>query len=194
MNQFCAEFRVYENLFRYLDIIGYAPEGDRQEKKEFLKSMQFHGYVSITAKQDKKSIRLVVIDGTSDISRRTVLFKGMLNANKGPYIIVVTALPVGSQIKKLMATKFKTVKFKNFLFKHFKKSPRDNAFVPLHTLCTDAEMATIMEDNCITDTDQFPRILHSDPQVMWIGGEPGQLVKIDRVTDVGPEQYYRFIV
>jgi DNA-directed RNA polymerase subunit H (RpoH/RPB5) len=56
------------------------------------------------------------------------------------------------------------------------------------------ETKKAMKDNKIETLMQFPKIKHADPQVLWVGGQPGQLIKAVRRDVTGEVLYYRVIV
>jgi DNA-directed RNA polymerase subunit H (RpoH/RPB5) len=202
MNTSYIIYNIYDNVHKYLGVINYEPvdtkDNAHMEKKEFMKNMQFHGYVKIKATNaDGKVLYAFILRKGSDTGRKTAKFMNILNSikEKEATLVVFSDIGIGEHIKKFMKTKYtkKKIVLKDYLFKHFKTSPRDNVLVPKHRLCSDEEAEVIKKDNMIKSNSQFPRISPSDAQVIWLGAVPGQVIEITRHTDVGVEMYYRVV-
>jgi DNA-directed RNA polymerase subunit H (RpoH/RPB5) len=54
--------------------------------------------------------------------------------------------------------------------------------VPEHIIMTPAESQEFLESQ-LKNPKELPLIPHTDPQILWIGGRQGQLVKIIRDSD-----------
>lgn len=66
--------------------------------------------------------------------------------------------------------------------------------VPRHEIISDQEKEQIFEKYNITP-DQLPKILHTDPVSIFIGAQPGQIVKVIRKSHTAKEAVaYRLVV
>jgi len=65
--------------------------------------------------------------------------------------------------------------------------------VPAHSILSDSEAKEILEKFNIS-TIQLPTIKESDPVAKALGAKPGNVVKIERKTQTGKTNYYRFVV
>ena len=66
--------------------------------------------------------------------------------------------------------------------------------VPLHEIVSEKEQKEIMEKFNITP-DQLPKILNTDPVSIFIGAQPGQIIKITRESRTAKEAVaYRLVV
>ena len=73
------------------------------------------------------------------------------------------------------------------LFKH--------ELVPEHIVLTEEEKQEVMKKFGIKSLSQFPKILESDPAVIAIGAQPGDLIKIIRKSKTAGEAvYYRLVI
>lgn len=199
------EYTIYNNLFKYIDIIGFTPVSDsdddvvKKEKKDLIKTLQFYSYVKIKAahKKNKDVLMYVFLIRDSNFVSKSLEFKKLLNKIpvEEAHLVIVSKEGIKTTIKKFLAkyTK-KKLHVKNLLYAHFKVDIRKNIMVPLHKLCTLEETKKIMEDNKIDNLNQFPKIKSVDPQVLWTGGKPGQLMKIVRRDVTGEVLYYRVII
>lgn len=202
------EFTIYGNLFKYIDIIGFTPvlenSGDenvgvKKEKKDLIKTLQFYSYVKIKAvdKKNKNVVMYVFLVSDSTFVSKSLEFKKLLNTipDKKAHLVVVSKDGIKTPVKKfLLKYKKKTLWVKNLLYANFKVDVRNNVMVPLHKLCTFEETEKAMKDNKIETLMQFPKIKHEDPQVLWVGGQPGQLIKVVRRDVTGEVLYYRVIM
>jgi DNA-directed RNA polymerase subunit H (RpoH/RPB5) len=58
----------------------------------------------------------------------------------------------------------------------------EHEIVPKHELMTPEETQDFLNFQLKTMRD-FPTVPHTDPQIMWIGGRPGQMVRITRPSE-----------
>jgi DNA-directed RNA polymerase subunit H (RpoH/RPB5) len=202
------EYTIYKNLFKYIDIIGFVPVINNsdsndmiiiKEKKDLIKTLQFYSYVKIKAvcKKNKKDIMYIFLISDNSIVSKSIEFKQLLNTipENEIQLVIVSRYGIKTVVKKFLSKySKKKLLIKNLLYNHFKIDIRTNIMVPLHILCTLDETKQIMIDNNIEFLTQFPKIKSIDPQVLWVGGRSGQLMKIIRRDVTGEVLYYRIII
>ena len=76
----------------------------------------------------------------------------------------------------------------------FKRDPREHVLVPKHTVCTSEEVEQLLKDEEIADLWYLRHIRMVDPQVMWAGGEVGDVIKTEEMTKVGKKIEWRLVV
>jgi len=197
------EYTIYGNLFKYIDIVGFSPisENDtpvKKEKKDFIKTLQFYSYIKIKSvgKENKDDLMYIFLVSDNSIVSKSLEFKKLLNTipEKDAQVVIVSKEGIKTPVKKfMMKYAKKRLVIKNLLYAHFKVDIRNNIMVPIHKLCTIEETKKIMNDNNIDNITQFPKIKRVDPQVLWSGGQPGQLMKVIRKDVTGEVVYYRVI-
>jgi len=70
----------------------------------------------------------------------------------------------------------------------------NHQLVPLHIIISDEEKKELFEKYNITQ-DQLPKILNTDPVSIFIGAQPGQILKIIRRSHTAKEAVaYRLVV
>ena len=70
----------------------------------------------------------------------------------------------------------------------------DHNLVPLHIILSDEEKKEVFEKYNITQ-DQLPKILNTDPVSIFIGAQPGQVLKVVRKSHTAKEAVaYRLVV
>ena len=184
------EYTIYGNLFKYIDIVGFTPISDngdpiKKEKKDLIKTLQFYSYIKIKAvgKENKDNLLYVFLVSDNSLVSKSLEFKKLLNniPEKDAQVVIVSKEGIKTPVKKFMLKyEKKKLIIKNLLYVHFKVDIRNNIMVPVHKLCTKEETQKIMKDNNIDNITQFPKIKRVDPQVLWAGGQPGQLMKVIR--------------
>ena len=206
MNITSVKYSIYKNLFKYLKIIGFTPVTDAkkpvvQEKSDFIKTLQFYDYVKIKAvrsgeKKKKETMYVFLVSDMSLVSR-SVDFKKMLNviSEKETHLVIVSKKGIKTPVKKFLS-KYTSKKLyvKDLLYENFKIDIRKNIMVPKHILCTPSETKAILHHEKLTSTSQLPKIRISDPQVLWVGGAVGDVIKIVRYGKRGEVPYYRVVV
>jgi DNA-directed RNA polymerase subunit H (RpoH/RPB5) len=202
------EFTIYNNLFKYIDIVGFTPvpgDGDniddpiKKSKKELIKILQFYSYIKIKAvnKGDENEFMYIFLVRDNSIVSKSMEFKKLLNTipMKKAHLVIVSKDGIKTPVKKFMLKYVKKkLVLKNLLYAHFKVDIRENIMVPIHILCKPEDIEKIMIDNKIVAITQFPKIKNNDPQVLWVGGKQGQLIKIVRRDVIGEVLYYRLII
>lgn len=68
-----------------------------------------------------------------------------------------------------------------------------HTLVPAHSILSDSEAKEVLEKFNIS-TIQLPTMRASDPVAKTIGAKPGNVIKIERKTQTGNTNYYRFVV
>ena len=187
---------IYRNVLKFISTRGF--EIDIAIEEDINRSFQFREYIKISAKKNDESLYVILTSVDNSVVSKLIEFKKIINSikDKNPIIIFISEKGIKSSVDKhvKLLKRTKNIKIQNLLYSHFKVDPRDNVLVPKHILCTEEEKRIVMEDNSIEDEMLFPVIRQNDPQVIWLGGEPGQLVKIIRRDVTGEVLYYRIIV
>ena len=198
MSSSSTEFNIYNNLLKYIDIIKFKPDDKKiNNKKDFIKTLQFHSYIKIKAKDEKNNVLYAFLLEDDRFVSKSIEFKRLLNTvqEKKVDILIISKGGIKTTVMKFINSySRKNIRIKDLRYAHFKMDPRKNILVPKHHLCTEEETRKIMDDNNIEDINMFPKIKKTDVQVLWLGGSAGQLVKIKRNTVIGFESYYRVIV
>jgi DNA-directed RNA polymerase subunit H (RpoH/RPB5) len=187
-----SDYNVYLNTLNYINDLGYITVNKVKKYNDFIKDMQFIGYIDIETvyKSDSTKKWYVFIIKKNITKTDDTIFSKIV---KNTFITIVGNFTTILKQNVKYGTKiFKVTYLNNNLFKMDIKS---NVMVPKHILCNADEMKKIMNANFVTDPMNFPKIKSTDPQIILIGGVPGQLVKIIRKDDkTGESLYYRYII
>ena len=104
--------------------------------------------------------------------------------------ILKTHLYENSKIKNKINT-IHTIEALNF--DYFVAELPKGPYCSKHTILNDNEIEVVLNDvKCVKKN--LPRIPVSDPMIVWLGGKPGNVVKIESVSDtVGMSITYRLV-
>jgi DNA-directed RNA polymerase subunit H (RpoH/RPB5) len=199
------DYIIYGNILNYLGTTGYRPTSDdggeykKKDKDDFVKTLQFYSYIKIKAVgiPPTEGIVYVFFIGADELVSKSSEFRKLLNVipEKDVALITVSRDGIRTPVKKFLhGYNKKTIYIKDLRYDQFKIDPRRSVMVPKHSICSDDEVAKLVNDGKIEHMTDLPFIRHTETQVLWIGGKPGQVVKIERPTDTGIELYYRVVV
>lgn len=191
------ENNIYLNILNYLHKREAKIEFKSADTlKEISKNMQFQSHVYIKTRYPSGEIMYVFLLSKKNTVSKSGDFKKILSVVKEKNVKVMVVSPNG--LKPMIKKFLKSYKGKQFnvldiMYKYFVVDPTRNVFVKRHEICSEAEKKRALYDNRVKGKN-MPRILKTDPQVMMLDGEVGQLVKIYRTDPVCPSVYYRMIV
>lgn len=108
-------------------------------------------------------------------------------------IILVALVPPSENVLKTVKNLTKDREIQFFHIRELRFDITTHRMVMPHRILKDDERTQVFKDNNITNPEQLPSIDSHDPMVKWIGGRPGDVIEIDRHSDVaGSELYYRY--
>ena len=190
-----VEYKVYKNAYKYIKIKKFniiddktnidnkQLDGQPNDLKQFSKTMQFHSYIRIKAENDLETLYVFIVGDPAFVSR-VEKFKQLINtiAEKKCQLVMISANNVKNTILKYLGSNDKkSIKFRNLNFNYFKTDPRNHVLVPKHTLCDPEKVTQILSEYHLDDVSQFPQIKLSDPQVVWVDGDVGDVIEIERL-------------
>jgi DNA-directed RNA polymerase subunit H (RpoH/RPB5) len=180
---------IYNNILVFCKGLGYEiTEGGDIDIDVVL---QYSLYVTIVAKKGDKTIYLLVSDISSDGIKKVELMKRLPRVTTNVRVIIVTnTLIKQSTLKSIQDV----VVCENVPHVRFKVDPRRMIFVPVHEICSKEKITTVMKEEGVLSLHNFPSILLTDPQVFWIGGVVGDLIRITRKEKGGITLAYRHVI
>jgi DNA-directed RNA polymerase subunit H (RpoH/RPB5) len=116
-------------------------------------------------------------------------------------IILITKKELSTYIKKkisdinlkIIVTKSK-IKFHNYLHKHFLLDIKNGPLCSPHTILTKEEVRKLCTRELMIHPLSLPSILINDPQIIWIGAELGDIIKIEANSEMaGKVIRYRIV-
>lgn len=210
-----SDYLVFTNVRTYLDAIGYNHTSALTSVNEVMKQMQFFKFIIINA-----TIRKGVIDKTNPSGRLVVVIMSELMTKssdfqqkiysqlKGKFkLLLIVANKNNTSVSaasphtehKYISAKIKAViergkhPYRVLLYQTFIRDVRKHRLVSKHTVCTDKERDHILKTEHLS-MDHIPHILYNDPQVIWINGAIGDLIRIDKHKPGGLSIGYRVVI
>ena len=184
-------FNVYQNLCKFLHFIKYTVKNSVDDK-QYESVMSDKGFYIINA--DKGQNRLSVIILGFDAIKSSDIIKILNHIEGHSDIYTIKNNKLNSNIvKKIYEIKGKIV-YKNIETSCFLIDVRNHILVPKHEVCSEQERDIIKSENYITSLTSVPYIFDTDPQIVWINGKIGDLIKITRKDYHGELITYRVVI
>jgi DNA-directed RNA polymerase subunit H (RpoH/RPB5) len=184
--------QLFANIYREFSLI----EGKYYNYEEFKHEMQIAEYIVhnfIDTKGTKIDIYLFKIE-SRHISN-TVNFNKILDKydSKNPIkIIMITKDELNSYRRKSINQH--NLKVNNYLHKDFNIEKSKGSLCSKHVILTEEEAQVALYSNMI-EKESLPKISELDPQIIWIGGQPGDIIKITPYSEItGFSVVYRLVI
>jgi len=121
-------------------------------------------------------------------------FVGHCSANNFKAGILVTAMPLSSQARKVITVTQQYTQIECFLEEDLLVNITHHDLVPKHIVLSREEKTALLKRYRLKET-QLPRILQKDPIARYLGLKRGQVVKIIRTSETaGRYASYRLCV
>lgn len=180
--------RVHTNILTYIkDVRGYSVTNDIDLKIEMSS-----GFGIIRASRGSLTLAFVLIIDNRYISRYSD-FAGILKNVKNVNELIIVSESIIKQ--GTMATILRNnpkINMRGLDFSYFVFDPRKHAMVPAHSIVENED--SIMIECNIANKLQLPMIKFNDKQVVWVNGQVGNIIKINRIDDNGHSVNYRVVV
>lgn len=184
--------QLFSNIYRRFSLIA----GKYYSYEEFKHEMQINEYIVhnfIDTNSEKVDIYLFKID-SRHISN-TVNFNKILDKYdiKNPIkIIMITKDELNSYRRKSINQH--NLKVNNYLHRDFNIEKSKGSLCSQHVILTDKEAELALYSNLI-EKESLPKISEMDPQIIWIGGQPGDVIKITPYSEItGLTVVYRLVI
>ncbi len=186
--------QIYNNLIKLCKYRNSVINTEILEPGTVVQRLNHYEYLTITAVRPGNDERgralcvIVLIAPDSKYSTKSGDFKKLLKS-----------LPVDDNLEVLFVSPEPlTVHIKKYLGKHRQENPKvfiedydytpflivcpEHISVPPHFIATAEEIAAFCK-RWYKQKEQFPKILQSDPQAIWLGLRPGQCARIHRPSE-----------
>jgi DNA-directed RNA polymerase subunit H (RpoH/RPB5) len=198
---------VYQNLRKLLEYRKIKSSYTFVGGPEFTRSILADEYIVINGVQERpnglksKQIAIVLIGPGSDYANTLAKFRKMFNAvytDGLDIMLLITEAGVSTYIKKTLMGEF-TKNRSNFIIRDYSYAMftlvvPEHVQVPEHTFATNEEVAD-QSHGSISSLRRLQKILDSDPMAVWMGAEPGDLIRITRPSEsAGMALVYRYCI
>jgi DNA-directed RNA polymerase subunit H (RpoH/RPB5) len=184
--------QLFANIYREFSLIS----GKFYNYDEFKYEMQITEYIVhnfIDTKSTKVDIYLFKIE-SRHISN-TVNFNKILDKYDSKTlikIIMITKDELNSYRRKSINQH--NLKVNNYLHRDFNIEKSKGSLCSKHVILTKEEAELALYSNMI-EKESLPKISEMDPQIIWIGGQPGDVIKITPYSEItGFTVVYRLVI
>lgn len=189
-NQILAQ--VYTNLFEFIQYrkLVLTDETPRLSIDAFNKKIQIQRFITLkTTNENNESIVIVLLHNNTEISSKAAKFKKIIQSFDSPSKLIIISKDI---IMTFINKQEIDYHIDNYTYLQL------SIVVPKHELCSPhrildkTEMTTLLENQLYKEKSNLPTICINDPMVIWIGGEIGDVVEIERVSELaGKALVYR---
>ena len=185
IQKFITEYRNYKLEDAFYDFTSF---------KKYIEVDQFISHKCTDTKKGK-SIIIYLFREQSIHLKSTPQFKRIMD--KLPInpidIIIISKEDLSIYINKALS-KYSHLRIFNYTHKYFAIELASGPLCSKHTILTNNEVRTLCSRDLIIHPLSLPSISIADPQNIWIGGELGQVVKIESISEItGKTIRYRLI-
>lgn len=202
-------YSAYRNLPAFLEQRGLITEHKWLEREKFIQVIQLNGYVLVTATDAPGRYRrtplpmglplvtcIAVMDRTSPQIEKTDSFVRFLKSipeYKKPVnnldILVLTENEISTHIARRVESDMRSapedkprIRVQFHKFDKFKVDQSRHVLAAKHSVLTEDEETELLSRERISK-DQLPKITRDDAKCIWIGAEPGEIVRIVAPTE-----------
>ena len=179
-----SDWKIYNNILEFIKFRGYKLETEKADKEQFKEQVLKEGYFRVPCSEKEKKFILDIYSRDTETANspynkssfETIIKKIKKENNPHAYIMILKEEPRKS-IQELYQDKEFTrgIDIKWYLNKNFLLIPFKAAHSGVHSIVED-ENKVLNELLC--DKENLPLIKVSDPNCVWLGAEPGNIIKI----------------
>ena len=186
-----VEMIIYDNLKKFIKYRNIETDYKFLSPEDFSTKINTFEYIMIDGKINGKKLVIVLVRPDSNIGKKTDSFKKILNKltkhKVQTDVIMITEDPLTKYIKKAIA-EYQTqgLHIVSYLYMNFiiVLPEVEGAFV--HEVMTSEEIREYCMRLLITP-DMLPKICHDDPQLVWVGAKPGDMIRITGKSETAQE-------
>ena len=191
-------FEKYENIQKCLkNYRKYTVKEPFYDFKTFKKHIQVEQYIRHKCmNQNNKPVYVYLFKDQSIYIKTTAQFRRLMDKISGEPadVIIISKNELSVYIKKAFIVYKSTLNIFNYLHKTFAIELSEGPLCSPHTILSNNEVRTLCSQDLIVHPLSLPSLSINDPQNIWIGGELGQVVKIESISEItGKTIRYRII-
>jgi DNA-directed RNA polymerase subunit H (RpoH/RPB5) len=200
--------QVYTNLIKLMEYRGVKLSAEPLSNVAVAQILNLNEYLIINGDRPKTDIRgqatviVVLIAPKSKYSSKSGDFQKIIKTlpriGATPVDLIIVSHPQLSRTVVKLVTAFHhdnpmvTVEYHDYEL--FGMEIPKHVSVPAHSIATQEEVREYC-DHFYSSPEFFPKILHTDPQAIWLGARPGMVVKVARLSETaGITHIYRYCV
>lgn len=199
-------YRIYINLTKMYGYRNIALRGDVMNEDKFVAMMNHNEFVMLIGDRPAADVRgpglcyTILIAPGSKYSLKSMDFKKLLKGlpkDDHLEVMFVSENEFSTHLHNQVA-EFKKANpaalIETYTYEMFIVEKPKHINVPLHEIASDSEIDKFCADY-FCQRENLPKIVTSEPQVVWLGARPGMVIKIHRVSETaGMAVIYRYVI
>jgi DNA-directed RNA polymerase subunit H (RpoH/RPB5) len=185
IQKFVTDYRQYKLLDPFL------------EYNVFKKTIQVDQYIKHMCIDTRKErpVYLYLFNNVSKYTKTTPQFKRLMDktSNDPADVIIISKSELSIYINKALI-KYTHLNVSNYLHKYFAIELSTGPLCSHHQVLSNSDVRLLCSRDLIIHPLSLPSIAINDPQNIWIGGELGQVVQINSISEItGKTIRYRIV-
>lgn len=191
-------FEKYINIQKFItDYRKYKPDVEFLDYTNFKKTMQVNQYIYHKCIDSVKGkyVYIYIFGVNSRFIKTTPQFKRLIDKlpEEPSDVIIISKNELSIYINKALS-KYTHLKIYNYLHKYFALEISKGPLCSIHTILSNNAVRSLCARELIIHPLSLPSISINDPQNIWIGGELGQVIKIESISEItGKTIRYRIV-
>lgn len=182
--------QIYTNLFEFIQYRNLTLDDERLTIDDFNKKIQIQRYIAIkTLNTANDIITIILLHHNTEYSSKIAKFKKLVQFfDTSKKLIIISK----DNMMSFMIKNDMIANINNYTYLQL------SIVVPKHELCSphrilsEDEEYNLLNVELYKDKTNLPIICINDPMIIWIGAEVGQIVEIERVSELaGKSLVYR---
>ena len=189
-------YQIYENLFEFLSFRKLTTNHKKLKKDIFINNINHYDYIEIPTEQN---ITIILIKENSDYANKSAAFNKLVLRAMNKTSISELILIANEDVNSYIATQIKQHAISNkkismYHYDRFKIVIPNSDMVPTHEILNPTEVCDIF-DYFRCKKNNFPKIKITDPMIIWLGANHGDIIKITRTSvSTGENISYRVVI
>jgi DNA-directed RNA polymerase subunit H (RpoH/RPB5) len=185
IQKFITEYRLYTLIDPFLDY------------NVFKKTIQIDQYIKHKCinKKKERPVYIYLFTSISKYIKTTPQFKRLMDktSDEPADVIIISKSELSIYINKALI-KYPHLNVHNYLHKYFAIELSTGPLCSQHKVLSNSYVRTLCSRDLIIHPLSLPSIAINDPQNIWIGGELGQVIQINSISEItGKTIRYRIV-
>jgi DNA-directed RNA polymerase subunit H (RpoH/RPB5) len=191
-------YTKYINIQKFItEYRNYTIEDKFYDFAEFKKIIQIEQYILHKCTNVKKGrfVYIYIFRDQSKYVKTTPQFKRLMDKlpDDPSDIIIISKNALSVYINKALA-KYTHLRIFNYMHQYFSMELTLGPLCSKHTILTNNEVRELCARDLVIHPLSLPSISINDPQNIWIGGELGEIIKIESISEItGKTIRYRIV-
>jgi DNA-directed RNA polymerase subunit H (RpoH/RPB5) len=191
-------YEKYLNIQKFInEYRKYSTKDEYHDFAAFKKAIQIEEYIVHSCVDTKRGrpVYIYLFKDQAKYTKTTPQFKRLMDKlPEEPADVIILSKDLLSIYINKALIKYNHLRFFNYLHKFFAIELSKGPLCSKHTILTNNEVRDLCSRELLIHPLSLPSISINDPQNIWLGGELGQIVKIESVSEItGKTIRYRII-